>query len=116
MADFDLKAIKQAAQVVTDEHGKSIVQLPLDLWQDLLEQIEPEIDTDKPDTEFDPDNPLPGSLALLAKLALEADISTGETNTSSRSREILYNEYADYLLKRMKQGNDNNGAALELLP
>lgn len=106
MADFDLTAIKQAVQVVTDENGKSIVQLPLDLWEDLLEQIEPETHTDEPEEDFDPDNPPPGSLALLAKLAREANISTGETDISSRSREILENEYADYLLNRMR-GSDN---------
>ncbi len=106
MVDFDLTAIKQAAQVIIDEHGKSIVQLPLDLWEELLEQIEPETITGEPDTAFDPDNPPPGSLALLAKLAREANISTGETDVSSRSREIFENEYADYLLNRMR-GNVN---------
>jgi hypothetical protein len=101
----DLELIKHAAQVTTDANGNPVVQIPLDLWESYLEQVEPETVTDEPDEEFDPDNPPPGSLALLAKLAREANIRTGERDTSSRSREILENEYADYLLKRVKQGN-----------
>lgn len=43
----------------------------------------------------------PGSLALLAQKALEADIRSGKpVNTAANSREILHNEYADYLKKR----------------
>ncbi len=42
----------------------------------------------------------PGSLALLAQKALEADIRSDKpVDTAARSREILHNEYADYLKK-----------------
>jgi hypothetical protein len=45
----------------------------------------------------------PGSLALLAQKAVEAGIRSGRpVDTASRSREILHNEYADYLKKRRK--------------
>ncbi len=49
--------------------------------------------------------PLPsqetGTLALLAQKALEADISTGETDIAEHSREILQGQYAEHLSKRM---------------
>jgi hypothetical protein len=58
-------------------------------------------------TEIYDDTLSPGSPALLAKLAREVNISTGETDVSMRSREILESEYADYLAEKMnKQGND----------
>jgi uncharacterized protein DUF2281 len=57
--------------------------------------------------EVDNDTLSPGSPALLAKLAREANINTGETDVSTRSREILESKYADYLAERMNnQGND----------
>jgi hypothetical protein len=46
------------------------------------------------------------SLSSLANLALEADIRTGEINISERSREILTNEYPEYLLRRMRENDD----------
>lgn len=50
---------------------------------------------------------LPGSPGLLAKLAQEANINTGETDISTRSREILDTEYAGYLTGRMNTQSDN---------
>lgn len=50
----------------------------------------------------------PGSPALLAKLAQEANIFTDEMDVSTRSREILESEYADYLADRM---NNQDGDA-----
>lgn len=50
--------------------------------------------------EPDAEEALPGSLALLAQKAIEADIRSGKpVDTAARSREILHNEYADYLKK-----------------
>lgn len=49
----------------------------------------------------------PGSPALLAKLAREANINTGETDVSRRSREILESEYSDYLAGRMTNQDDD---------
>ncbi len=43
-----------------------------------------------------------GSLAYAAKLAREANIRTGSSNVGSRADEILNEEFADYLLKRMR--------------
>jgi len=63
--------------------------------------------TQSASTEIDSDTLLPGSPALLAKLAREANIEIGETDISTRSREILDSEYADYLAKRMNQQSDD---------
>lgn len=53
------------------------------------------------------DKPAPGSFAALAESARRANIrSPYPVDTSSRSREILENEYADYLKKRMEDQNE----------
>ena len=44
-----------------------------------------------------------GTLSALAQKALEANINTGETDVSKRSREILETEYGDYLAKRLNR-------------
>ena len=49
--------------------------------------------------------PQPGTLAELAQSARKADIHTGKTDTSDRSREILRTEYADYLKRRQQAHN-----------
>ena len=49
--------------------------------------------------------PQPGTLAELAQSARTADIHTGKTDTSERSREILRTEYADYLKRRQQAHN-----------
>jgi hypothetical protein len=46
------------------------------------------------------ESPFPGSSAELAQSALNADIHSEPRDTSSRSREILQTEYADYLKRR----------------
>lgn len=38
----DLTDIKQAARVVKDENGLPVVQVPLDLWEAVMGEIEPE--------------------------------------------------------------------------
>lgn len=43
------------------------------------------------------------TLSALAQKALEANINTGETDVSKRSREILETEYGDYLAKRLNR-------------
>jgi hypothetical protein len=99
----NLDRIKQAVQITTDQEGKPIVQIPLGLWEEILTQIEPQQTEVDIESAFSVENPPPGSLALLAKLAREADIVTGETDVSKRSREILDTEYVDYLAQRMKR-------------
>lgn len=37
---FDVKRIRQSAHIVNDERGLPVVQVPLDLWESLLAQIE----------------------------------------------------------------------------
>ncbi len=59
------------------------------------------------DSSTDSDSPLPGSPALLAQLAREANINTGETDISTRSREILESEYADYLTAQINDLDDD---------
>ena len=38
----DLEAIKQAARIVYDEQGTPVVQLPLEQWDELWAELEPE--------------------------------------------------------------------------
>jgi cell wall assembly regulator SMI1 len=53
--------------------------------------------------------PQPGTLDALVRAALSAGIaSPHEVDTADRSREILANEYADYLKRRMDE-QDNPG-------
>jgi hypothetical protein len=55
------------------------------------------------------DKPVPGSFAALAESARRANIrSPHPVDTSSNSREILQNEYADYLKQRMEDQNDSD--------
>jgi hypothetical protein len=37
---IDLNSIKQAAQVVTDQKGEAVVQLPLPIWEKVIAQLE----------------------------------------------------------------------------
>jgi hypothetical protein len=60
------------------------------------------------DTEFE-GRPALGTFAMLAQSAQEADIrSDMPTDTSERSREILENEYADYLKRHMNERPDSD--------
>src|SRR5205823_9802183 len=53
------------------------------------------------------DEPPLGSFARMAWVAEQYPIEVGATDISERSREILQNEYADYLLKRLQTPDDN---------
>ena len=53
-----------------------------------------------------PDKPRPGSGAALLKSALEADIHAGDL--AGKSREILENEFVDYIWNRMHDETDND--------
>jgi len=68
---------------------------------DLVEELLRRYTTESPGEQADeyPE----GSLAALARNALEADIHTGTTDTAERSREILNTEFADYLKERMNR-------------
>ncbi|MBZ0315060.1 MAG: hypothetical protein K8L91_01485 [Anaerolineae bacterium] len=58
-----------------------------------------------PDTEeADSDVPPLGTLARLAYEARKNSFHSGRHDTTARSREILQNEFADYLLRRMDDG------------
>ena len=71
-----------------------------DIIETLVEEHYPN-ETDK--------KPVPGSFAALAESARRANIrSPYPVDTSSHSREILENEYADYLKKRMEDQNDTD--------
>ena len=50
----------------------------------------------------------PGSGAAFLQAALAANIHTGESDTASRSREILDNELSLYLKKRLKDSRESN--------
>lgn len=52
------------------------------------------------------DHPRPGSGAALLKAALDADIQSATTDTAERSREILNNEFANYLYNRIHDNDD----------
>lgn len=57
---------------------------------------------------YAPDSP-PGSLAEIAQNAREAGLaSVQRVDTADRSREILHQEYADYLKRRMSQDSDDD--------
>lgn len=47
-----------------------------------------------------------GSLAKFAQEAQEAGFHSGRSDISTRSREILNNDFANYLLARMKDSDD----------
>ena len=49
------------------------------------------------------DEPPPGTLAALIKAADEANLRSGYTDTSERSREILNTEYPKYLSEKYGQ-------------
>ena len=49
-----------------------------------------------------------GTFAHMAWVARQNPIDVGETDISERSREILQNEYADYLLKRLQASDDSD--------
>ncbi len=50
-----------------------------------------------------PDKPRPGSGAALLKSALAANINSGYSDTAERSREILNNDFPNYLWSRMHE-------------
>lgn len=54
------------------------------------------------------DHPRPGSGAALLKAALEADINGNGDNLAENSREILNNEYPEYLRRRIKEQNSED--------
>lgn len=57
---------------------------------------------------YAPDSP-PGSLAAMAQNAREAGLASAEpVDTAERSREILNNEYADYLKRRTVSSHDDD--------
>jgi hypothetical protein len=60
-------------------------------------------------SEVDSLEPPVGSLAYAAKLAREANIRTGAIIDSGRTDEILNDEFADYLLDRMKDDDATSG-------
>jgi DNA polymerase III delta prime subunit len=50
-----------------------------------------------------------GSLAMLARSAVEANIQSDHVvDTSTRSREILRTEFADYLKRRIDEQSDSD--------
>lgn len=57
------------------------------------------------DERQDAEIPPPGTLARLAYEAEKLDFHSGHRDIAERSREILDDEFADYLLKRMKGDN-----------
>jgi hypothetical protein len=74
--------------------------------ENALAQFAEQQDVSMPDGQ---EMPQPGTLELLAKLALEADIHSNDdriTDDVSRSREILDEEFADYLVKRVRGESD----------
>ena len=61
------------------------------------------------ESESDDSEPKPGTLAMLAKKAVEANIRSGNpVDTAVRSREILNEEYADYIRRRMDEQSDSD--------
>lgn len=53
--------------------------------------------------------PRAGSLAMLAQNAREANLASAQpVDTAERSRDILNQEYADYLKRRMEYDGDNH--------
>ncbi len=104
----DLKSIAQAAHVTQDEQGKPVVQIPLALWEELLEQLEPLVTPQKTSDEVESDEAPPGTLAALAVSALKLGLSSESVDTAERSREILKAEFADYITRKMRGQNDND--------
>ena len=82
---------------VAQERNTTVEQWIEDYAERLRVLDPPEIDTS--------DMPELGTLAALAWAARKYPISSDETDISERSREILNNEFPDYLLNRMREGN-----------
>lgn len=103
----NLAAMKKAAHITRDEQGRPVVQIPLQLWEDLLEQLEPTLRTDE-SASTQADAASLGTLAALAASALRLGLDSGHVDTSERSREILNTEFADYITRKMRK-QDRNG-------
>ncbi|MCA0454707.1 MAG: hypothetical protein LCI00_12110 [Chloroflexi bacterium] len=67
--------------------------------------LEPENAEEMPSTIA---HPRPGSGAALLKFALEADINGDADNLAENSREILNNEFPEYLRQRVEEQNSKD--------
>lgn len=97
LPDDLVKRLQKAAQ----RHN-----LPVEVFlESLLEQVDPPEKSEASGGEAPP-----GTLAALAAAALRADLHLGVQDVSARSREILNNEWGDYLARRMdRKVDDTNG-------
>jgi hypothetical protein len=73
--------------------------------EEYLEGVVEQDDTSPPAQEKH--NEDKGSLASLARSLSAANFHSGHTDTSTRSREILETEYADYLLNRHQRSQED---------
>lgn len=71
---------------------------PVDVVETMLQAYEKEA--------VQGDDTPPGSLAALARSALEANLGSEYTDSDERSREILKQEYPDYIRRRMNEGDN----------
>ena len=39
----DINALKQAARIVKDENGEPVVQITLELWEDIMNSLQPDM-------------------------------------------------------------------------
>ncbi len=79
----------------TNRSVEEILEDVLDAYQD----SEGKSNTDE--------GPPPGTFARMAWIAERNPIRVGATDISERSREILRDEYAEHLLKRLQASDDN---------
>lgn len=84
--------IIQRLEAIAQRENRS----PEDVVASLLEHYTPLRTSDE-------DEIIPGTLAELARAAQRANLRSGISDTSERSREILNTEFADYLLQRMQE-------------
>jgi hypothetical protein len=85
----------------TNREIEEIVEEALDLMVN-AEGTRPQVET----TDDFPEPPQ-GTLAHMAWSASQNPILGGSTDTAERSREILRNEYADHLLKRLNDPDED---------
>jgi hypothetical protein len=71
-----------------------------EVLEDVLDTMAQQEDKDTAGIE-----PPPGTFARMAWVAMQNPIELEATDVADRSRDILQNEYADYLLKRQTSSN-----------
>jgi vacuolar-type H+-ATPase subunit H len=90
--------VRQLKEIAEREH-RSVD----DVVETMIEQYQPSVGEAKEDTSNEE-----SGLWVLAKTAQELGLSSGQSNISERSREILNTEYPEYLMRRRRGQYDDD--------